>query len=227
MKIKDLCCDEQPREKMLRQGPGSLSNAELLAILFRSGDGKSNAVELGRALLLKAGQSLGELSNWSVDRLMLEDGVGPVKALTISACFELARRWFSENPGGRRVRISDSSAAYGAIAPTMKSLCHEECWAMFLNRASELCAMERMSSGGLTETTMESRSIVLKAMEKHATAVILVHNHPSGNPQPGKADLECTLMLKNALANFNISLLDHIIVCDECWYSFADEMVHR
>lgn len=227
MKIKDLCCDEQPREKMLAKGPSSLSNAELLAILFRTGDGKSNAVDLGRALLMQAGQSLAELSGWTAARLMEVQGIGTVKALSVCAAFELARRWFSENRSESRVRISDSQKAYEAIAPRLKSLNHEECWTILLNRAGELCSMEQISSGGLFQTTMDSREVVTKALEKHATGVILVHNHPSGSPLPGKNDIECTKRLKTALAAFDISLLDHIIVCDSAWYSFQDEEVHR
>lgn len=227
MKIKDLCSDELPREKMLQKGASSLTNAELFAILLRNGDGERNVVELCRDLLKQADQSLCQLSDWSVDRLEEIKGIGPAKALTINAVFEIARRWFSENTTNGRIRITDSSKAYSCIAPRLKSLSHEECWILLLNRSSELICSEKISTGGLTQTTMDSRTVVKKALDKHATAVILVHNHPSGNPQPGKADIECTEILRNALTSFDIKLFDHLVICDNCWFSFADEEIHR
>ncbi len=225
MKIKDLCCDEQPREKMLEKGPVSLSNAELLAILLRTGDGSHNAVEVSRDLLKRADESLCGLSDWSVDRLQEVSGIGPVKALVLAATFELARRWFGEKSRNSDNSIHGPEAIYRYIGPKLRSLSHEEAWMVLLNRANNIIGMEQLSTGGLTQTTMDARSIVRKALDRKATAVILVHNHPSGNPRPGKSDIDCTIQLKEALEAFDISLLDHLIVCDGGWFSFSEERV--
>lgn len=226
MRIKDLCCDEQPREKMLLKGAEALSNAELLAILMSTGDGKRNAVEVCRDLLKQAGEDLGTLSDWSVDRLQKINGIGPAKALAITASFELARRWFAGRSAGHGPVLQTSREVYRIMGPKLRSLGHEEAWALYVNRSFAMTGMERVSSGSLTQTSFDVRQIVQSALEKKATAVIIVHNHPSGNPRPGSADIKSTEALKNALEAFDISLLDHIVICDHCWYSFADEQLY-
>ena len=221
MKIKDLCCDEQPREKMLSKGAASLSNAELLAILLRTGDGRNNAVEISRDLLKQGGESLCAVSDMSVERLQCLGGIGPAKALTIAATFELARRWFGEKTGQKR-SVRTSEDVFRLMWPKMKGLSHEEFWVMLLNRAGKPVSVEKISTGGITQTTMDQRIVVRRALETSSTAVILVHNHPSGDPRPGDADIECTDMLRNALEPFDIRLLDHVVVGDGNWFSFSD-----
>lgn len=226
MKIKDLCCDEQPREKMLRKGADSLSNAELLAILMSTGDGRRNAVEVCRDLLKQADEDLCILSDWTVDRLQQISGIGPVKALIITAAFELARRWFEEKSRSHSKEIHTSKDVYHLLGPRLRSLGHEESWVIYVNKAFNVTGMDKISSGSLTQTSLDVRKVVQSALEKKATAVIIVHNHPSGNPRPGIADTKGTELLKNALKAFEISLLDHIIICDHSWYSFADGQVY-
>lgn len=226
MKLKDLCCDEQPREKMLEKGASALTNAELLAILLRTGDGKQNVVEICRDLLKQAGESLCRLSDWSVDKMQEINGIGPAKALTVAAAFELARRWFSEKSKFSETSVNNAQTAYRLMGPHLRSLSHEESWIMFLTRNHRLAGIEQLTTGTLTATTFDIRGTVLKAFERHAASVILAHNHPSGNPRPGQADIECTERIREALAAFEISLLDHIVICDECFYSFADDMIY-
>ena len=226
MKIKDWCCDEQPREKMLAKGAAALSNSELLAILLRTGDSRHNVVDVCRDLLKQADGRLRTLSEWSVEKLQTIDGIGPTKALTVAATFELARRWFAERPDTLSKPILSSEDAWLAFGPKLKGLGHEEAWMMLLNRAGIMVGLERISTGGLTSTTMETRGIVKRALEKNATSIIIAHNHPSGNPKPGKADRDCTEKLKNALTAFDIQLLDHLIIGEGGFYSFSDECIH-
>ncbi len=211
---------------MLDKGPAALSNAELLAILLRTGDGKQNAVEICRDLLKQADESLCLLSDWSIDKLQSISGIGPAKALTVGAAFEIARRWFSEKSSQGDQSVNQAKAAFKYLGPRLRSLSHEECWMLLLSRSNRVLSVEKLTSGTISATTFDSRAIVKRALEKHATAVILSHNHPSGNPRPGHADLECTGKIREALAAFDISLLDHIIVCDNCYYSFADDEIY-
>lgn len=226
MKLKELCSDEQPREKMLEKGASALTNAELLAILLRTGDGKLNAVEICRDLLKRASESLCQLSDWSVDRLQEINGIGPAKALTVAATFELARRWFSEKSHLSESTITNPLAACRLLHPHLRSLSHEESWIIYLNRNNAVEGLEQLTSGTLTATTFDTRGIVRRAIEKNACSVILSHNHPSGDPRPGQADIECTHRIREALRAFEINLLDHIVISDGCFFSFADEKIY-
>ena len=225
MKIKELFQDERPRERLLKNGAESLSNAELLAILLRTGTRKMNAVELARNLLEDSEGKISAIATMSIDRLIRLNGLGPAKAAALSAGFELGRRCAMEGMNTRKTPISSPSTVYRMMVPRMKSLDHEECWVLFLNRANHLISKEMMSSGGLEATIMDSKSIVRRALEKKASGLILVHNHPSGSPLPGVADIKQTQNLKKALETCDISLLDHVVIGDGCYYSFADEEV--
>ena len=227
MKMKELCSDERPREKLVGKGAGSLSNAELLAIMLRTGTGKSNAVDLAREMLKGAGGTLNSVSAMPLERLCAFNGIGPGKAATVVAAFELGRRAFSEQNSTSNRTVSNPKDVYRMMIPHMKSLDHEECWAVFLNRANVLIDKEMMSSGGLESTVIDCKMIVRRAIEKKASGLILVHNHPSGSAMPGTADIRQTEILKKALATCDISLIDHVVVASDCFYSFADEELVR
>lgn len=227
MKIKDLSIDDRPREKLLMHGSKSLSKAELIAILIRTGTGNLNAVDTARMLLDKAGNNLNDISAMSVEKLCMIDGIGPGKAVSILAAIELGKRFMEEvssvdNSG----QITSPTDVYRLMYPVLKGLKHEECWTLLLNRANKVIAKLQISSGGLSETTVDSRMIIKSALEQDASAVILIHNHPSGNPMPGSADIKCTIHLKEALKTFDMSLVDHIVFSDSKYYSFADEQIY-
>ena len=225
MKIKDLFQDERPRERLLKNGSGSLTNVELLAVLLRTGTRKMNAVELARSLLEESEGRVGEIASMTIDRLLELKGVGPAKAAALAASFELGRRCALESVNPKRKSIASPATVYRLMIPHMKTLDHEECWVLYLNRANHLIGKEMMSSGGLESTIMDCKSIVRRALEKKASGLILVHNHPSGSPLPGVADITQTGNLKKALATCDISLIDHVVIADGSYYSFADEEI--
>lgn len=221
----DLGQDERPVEKLLEKGADVLSNVEILAVLLRSGTVELNAMDVARLVLSHAEGSLTRLSSMSKDKLLGIPGIGPKKVATLTAAFELGRRFASEGTGVEKTSISNPGMVYRIMLPRLKGLEHEECWVLYLNRANYVTGKEMVSSGGFSSTTMDVRMLVLKAMEKKACGLIVVHNHPSGNPRPGESDMNQTRLLKEALAPMGIDLLDHVIVCDDCYYSFADEKI--
>ena len=225
MRMKELCNDERPREKLLEKGPEALSNAELIAIMLRTGTGKMNAIDLGRELLRSGGGTLNSVAAMPLECLCALDGIGPGKAATVVAAFELGRRAFSEDALDGMRTISDPRTVYHLMIPHMKGLDHEECWVLFLNRANILIGKEKMTSGGLEATVIDCKMIVRRALERKASSVILVHNHPSGNAMPGTADITQTGILKKALATCELCLTDHVIIADKEYYSFADEQL--
>lgn len=226
MRMKDLCKDDRPREKMIQKGAESLSNAELLAILLRTGTGSKNVVDLARELLDSADKSLRELAGMSIEKLCEVNGVGQCKAVTVAAAFELGRR-ISYTDSLERIYVSSPRVVFRIMAPNLKGLDHEECWVLFLNRANYILGKERMSVGGMDSTVIDVKTILRRALERKASGVILVHNHPSGNAMPGKADISQTASLKKALGICDIQLIDHVVVADGCWYSFADEQLNE
>ena len=225
MRLKELCLDDRPREKMVEKGPAALSNAELLAIMIRTGTGKMNVVEVARALLHSAEGRLNAIADMSLDKLCSVSGIGPGKAVTIAAAFELGRRSAAELIVADRISVSSPKVVFRMMLPLLRGLDHEECWAIFLNRANYVLGKERMSVGGLESTVVDVKSILRRALEKKASGVILVHNHPSGSAMPGQADIRQTGLLKKALQTCEIQLLDHVIVAEDNWYSFADEQL--
>lgn len=225
MKMKDMSLDDRPREKMCAKGAAALSNAELIAILLRTGTGKNNAVETARLLLKMAEGKLRNLSSMPLDRICAVDGIGRSKAVAIAAAMELGKRSSEEESSIEKVSITSPEIAYRKMLPRLKGLHHEECWILYLNRANYVIGTERASSGGLDSTTVDVKMIARRALEKLASGIIMLHNHPSGNPMPGSADINLTGKLKKALDFFDISLVDHIVVCDDRYYSFADESV--
>lgn len=227
MKIKELCMDERPREKMLEKGAAALSDAELLAILLRTGTGKKNVVDVARELLRVGDGRLNGVAAMPVEKLCSVDGIGPGKAVTVAAAFELGRRSAAEPFVHDRTPVSSPRTVYRLMLPVLRGLDHEECWALFLNRANYLLGKERMSSGGMESTVIDVKSVLRRAIEKKASGVILVHNHPSGNALPGQADITQTDILRKALRSCDIQLVDHVVVAEDSWYSFADEILEN
>ncbi|MBR2163196.1 MAG: DNA repair protein RadC [Bacteroidales bacterium] len=222
MKLKDLCEDDRPREKLVAKGPSALSNAELLAIMLRTGTGKMNVVDVARELLKSAEGRLNAIAGMSMEKLCSIDGIGPGKAVTIAAAFELGRRSSSEQIIHDRNAVSSPKDVFRMMLPIMRGLDHEECWAVFLNRANYVLGKERMSAGGMDSTVIDTKAVIRRALERKACGVILVHNHPSGSAMPGQADIRQTAVLKKALQACEIQLLDHVVVAEDSWYSFAD-----
>ena len=227
MRIKDWVADERPREKMLSRGARSLSNAELLAILIGSGTGGKNVMEVAQELLAQAEGRLVLLSAMPLERMQGQKGLGKVRAVTIQAALELGRRAFEEIALLDKRSITSPELVYRLMLPSLKNLDHEECWALFLNRANYLIGKELVSSGSLESTPLDTQKIVRRGIEKQCRHIILVHNHPSGQPRPGEADIRQTERLRKALSLMGISLMDHIVVAEEAFYSFAEERVGR
>ena len=227
MKLTELPLSERPREKMMERGASSLSNAELLAVLLRTGSGIDDALDLARKILDSASGSLSALFCSNPGKIMRTKGVGKCKAASLIAAFELGRRYLEEESRVEKKAIVTSRTVFEMLLPRLKGLSHEECWMLFLNNSNYLLSMERLSSGGLDSTVMDVRAVVKTALECNATGVILVHNHPTGNPHPGKADLRQTESLHTALQAFSIDLVDHVIVSDDCFYSMSDERLYK
>lgn len=225
MKLKELCIDDRPREKMLEKGPSSLSNAELLAIMIRTGTGKMNVVDVARTLLHTAEGRLNAIADMPVEKLCSISGIGRSKAVTIAAAFELGRRSAAEKIVQDRVPVTSPKDVFRMMLPFMRGLDHEECWAVFLNRANYVLGKDRMSVGGMDSTTMDVKAVLRRALDRKASGVILVHNHPSGSALPGQADIRQTALLRKALQTCEIQLVDHVVIAEDCWYSFADEQL--
>ena len=223
MRIKDLCEDERPREKMMAKGADALSNSELLAILLRTGTGRMNVIDVARELIRSGGGKLNGIAAMSADVLCSIEGIGPSKAVTLAAAFELGRRCAQEPITDSRSAITSPKTVFRMMLPTLRGLDHEECWVLFLNRANYLISKEKVSSGGLDSTILDSHSIARKAIEKKASGIIVTHNHPSGSALPGMADINSTKQLQKALKTCDVSLLDHVVIAEDSYYSFADE----
>ena len=226
MKMQDLSEDERPREKMRDRGLTALSNVELLAVILRTGTGGGlNAMDIARELYGASEHSLCLLSTMSVPRMCDVPGIGFGKAASVASAFELGRRCALEQAGNTDVSVTDSLTAARMLAPHLRVLDHEECWALFLNRRNRPLGRELVSSGGLNDTGIDSRVVARLALEKKATGVILFHNHPSGSPEPGTSDLKRTAELRKGLKSLDISLLDHIIIAGDVFFSVTDECV--
>lgn len=223
MKLKELCADERPREKMLDKGASSLSNAELLAIMLRTGTGRNNVLEVAQTLLRRVDGRLDDLAAMSVEVLCETTGIGPSKAVTLAAAFELGRRWFSEEGVAKRSKVSSPKDVFRMMYPLLKGLEYEECWAVYLNNANQCLGKDRLSTGGVDSTVLDSKILIRRACEKKATGVILVHNHPSGSAMPSVADINRTKTIRSALKACEMSLVDHVVIGSRNYYSFSDE----
>lgn len=222
MSINQWAEEDRPREKMMAHGISALTNAELLAILIRSGSPDDTAVELMRKVLDDCHNKLGELGKFSVEDLCRYKGIGPAKAISILAASELGKRRKEEEPKERK-QIRCSTDIFNYFQPLMCDLPVEECWVMLLNQASKVIDAIRISSGGLASTQVDVRCVLREALLKRATAIVLSHNHPSGNVVPSPDDDRLTQALNEASKTMNIRLLDHVIVTDGAYYSYVDE----
>ena len=222
LNINQWAEEDRPREKMMMHGVSSLSNAELLAILIGSGNTEDSAVELMRKVLAEYHNNLNELGKASVDELCRFKGIGPAKAITILAASELGKRRKEEDIR-ERLSIVSSKDVYECFYPLMCDLLTEECWLLLLNQASKVIDKVRVSTGGLSATAVDVRCILHEALLKRASAIALCHNHPSGNIHPSREDDRLTEQLRQACQIMNIRLVDHVILTDGCFYSYADE----
>ena len=222
LSINQWAEEDRPREKMMLQGASALTNAELLAILIGSGNAEDSAVELMRKVLSNYRNNLNELGKASIDELCRYKGIGPAKAITILAASELGKRRKEEAVEERRV-IAMSKDVYEYLHPLMCDLPTEECWVLLLNQASKLIDKVRISTGGLNATAVDVRCILREALLKRATAFALCHNHPSGNIRPSREDDLLTREVNRAAECMNIRFVDHVILTDGAFYSYADE----
>ncbi|MBD0277143.1 MAG: DNA repair protein RadC [Bacteroidota bacterium] len=220
--IKHWAKDDQPREKLRDKGAAVLSNSELIAILINHGTKEKSAVELAQEVLRLGKDDLNELGKLSIKDFMRIKGIGEAKAIAIAAALELGRR--RQAKASREKEIITSSAD---VAQYLQSLLrdhkHEVFAVLFLNRANKINHFQIISEGGMTGTVADPRIILKKALEENAVSIILCHNHPSGSLKPSRADEELTNKIKEAAKFFDIKVLDHLIVSEEGYYSFADE----
>jgi DNA repair protein RadC len=221
LKNKEWALEDRPREKILYKGIASLSNAELLAILIGSGNNEMSAVDLAREVLRKAGNNLNKLGKLDHHELTGLKGIGTAKAVNIMAALELGRRRKSaeieEDP-----KIRSSNDVFTVFNPLLGDLSHEEFWLLYLNRSNKIISRHKISQGGISGTITDVRLIIRKAIELLASSIIICHNHPSGNLDPSEADTRITLKIKEAASYFDINLLDHLIITDRGYYSYAD-----
>ncbi len=220
--IKQWSKDDRPREKLLSSGAENLSNTELIAILIQKGTRQKTAIDLARELMKLGKDNLAEMGKLSVRELMKIKGIGEVKAITISAAMELGRRREAADPLEKQM-VSHSGDIARFLQTKLKDHRHEVFAVLFLNRANKINHFEIISEGGITGTVADPRIILRKALEEDAVNIILCHNHPSGSLKPSRADEELTKKIKEAARLFDITVLDHIIVSEEGYYSFADE----
>ncbi len=222
MKIKDWSNDERPRERFMNQGAEAVSSAELLAILIGSGTAEVTSVDLMRNILADHGDSLRTLGTLTNQELQKYNGIGPAKAVTIQAALELGKRFMLEEKSQRH-RFSGSDDVQEFFRIKMRDLCHEECHLLLLDIKNQYMGHHLLSRGGITESTVDIRLLLRHALVAGAPNVILAHNHPSGNPQPSRQDDELTKRLNQACHAVQLRLLDHIIIGDNTYYSYADE----
>ena len=222
LKINQWAEEDRPREKMMAHGAASLSNAELLAILIGSGNTEESAVDLMRKVLNDFHNNLNELGKASIDELCRYKGIGEAKAIAVLAASELGKRRKDEEIR-ERYTMSSSKDIYQYFYPSLCDLPVEECWILLLNQACKVIDKVRISSGGISGTVVDTRCILREAILKRASFIALCHNHPSGNIRPSKEDDRLTHQLNQACQVMNIRLIDHIILVDGQFYSYADE----
>ncbi|RYY49689.1 MAG: DNA repair protein RadC [Chitinophagaceae bacterium] len=220
--IKSWSLDDRPREKMLSKGVAALSNAELLAILINNGSKDRSALELAKEIMLLGKNNLDELGKLSIKDLQKIKGIGAAKAITITAALEIGRRRESEGIHQKTV-VTNSRDIAQFLRASLKDLAHEVFVAIYLNQGNRILSYKIISNGGLSGTVADPRIILKTALEEGATGIVLCHNHPSGNLRPSMADETLTQKIKQGAALIDIRIMDHIIVSNEGYYSFADE----
>lgn len=220
--IKSWAEDDQPRAKLARKGSAALSDSELLAILIGTGSAQLSAVDLGKEILASVSGDLAELSKLSLPRLMKFKGIGEAKAITIAAALELGRRRqltdIKDKP-----QISDSKSAYYLVAPLLVDKTHEEFWILYLNRSNRVIDRHCLSSGGVSGTLVDPRLVFNRAVQLLASAMVLCHNHPSGQLKPSKEDIQITRKLIEGGKVLDVKVLDHLIIGQDRYFSMSDE----
>jgi DNA repair protein RadC len=221
LSIKQWAVEDRPREKLIHNGIATLSDAELLAILLATGTKNQSAVDLAKTILAQAENNLHILGKQGINDLTKINGIGQAKAITIIAAMELGKR--RKLADINRKKIGSSVDIFNLFQPLLGDLPHEEFWVTYLNRANGIIDKEKISAGGTTGTVIDVKIILKHGIEKLASSIILVHNHPSGNTQPSQNDKQITEKIKKAAQSMDIAVLDHIIIGDTKYLSFADE----
>ena len=220
--IKEWALEDRPREKLLYRGIGALTDAELIAVLIGSGNCEETAVELSRRIMENVKNNLNELGKLNIENLKSFKGIGDAKAISILAAMELGRRR-NHSSALEMNKITGSNDVASYLRPLIGDLPYEEFWTLFLNRQNKVIDSRKLSQGGITGTVIDVRLVLQMALEKHATSLIFAHNHPSGNLEASDADRKITKQLKDAGAILEIPLLDHLIITQSGYFSFADE----
>lgn len=222
LNIKAWAEEDRPREKLLLKGKSALTHAELLAILIGSGSKNETAVELCKRILNSTSNNLNQLAKLTITDLTKFKGMGEAKSIAVIAALELGRRRKEEDTL-KREKIITSKDAYSVFYPDTVDLPHEEFWVLFLNRANFVISKVNISKGGVTGTVADAKLIFKQAIEQLACSVILCHNHPSGNLKPSEVDIKLTKQLKETGRVLEIPIVDHLIIADNSYFSFADE----
>ena len=222
LNIREWSPEDRPREKLLLKGTSALSEAELIAILIGSGTTKTSAVELAKKVLLLSNHNLNELARLGVKDRMKIKGIGEAKAITIVAALELGRRRKAQDID-EKPKINSSKDAFDLIQGDLMDLPHEEFWVLLLNRSHQVVKKKRVSEGGVSGTVADPKIIYKLALEALASGVIVAHNHPSGNLKPSQSDIDLTRKLKEAGRFLEVQLLDHLIIANRNYFSFADD----
>lgn len=222
LNLKDWSEADRPREKCVAQGLSALTDAELIAILLRSGTRQETVVDLAKRVLSMSDNRLNRLSEWSLRDLQQIHGIGQTKAITLLVAFELGRRVRAEKVEDQR-KMQSPMEVYEYMLPRNGHLGHEEFWVLYLNQAAVLLKAERVSQGGLTATAVDVRLILKQALELSATGLILCHNHPSGDVVPSRLDDQLTNQLCEAARLLNIQVTDHIVISRNSYYSYQQE----
>jgi DNA repair protein RadC len=222
LSIKDWAPDDRPREKLVVKGRQSLSDAELIAILLGSGNDRESALDLAKRILSEHQNNLVRIAQLSIADWQKYRGIGEAKAVTVAAALELGRRRLGMEQA-KEEKIKSSNDAFNLLRSHLNDLNQEEFWMMSLNRANIVLRKEAISRGGVSATVVDAKVIFKKALENGASGIILAHNHPSGETQPSRQDIDLTTKIKQGAALLDISLLDHIIVGANTYFSFADE----
>ncbi|MFD2543550.1 DNA repair protein RadC [Lacinutrix gracilariae] len=220
--IKNWSQDDQPREKLRDKGKLALSDAELVAILIGSGNREESAVALCKRILASVDNNLSELGKLSIKQLMQFKGIGEAKAISITAALELGRRRRAGEALEKK-KIASSVSVFELMQPIIGDLAHEEFWIIYLNNSNKVIQKNQLSKGGITGTLVDVRLALKTALEVSATGIILAHNHPSGTLKPSQADKQITNKLKTAAQSLDIKVLDHLIITEKAYFSFADE----
>ena len=222
--IKHWSDDDKPREKLLTKGRSALSDAELIAILIGSGSRSESAVELSKRILAAADNNLNKLGRLSIKQLTAFKGIGEAKAVTIAAALEIGRRRRGEEVL-HVTKIGSSKDAFEVLQPILGELEHEEFWVLYLNNSNKILHKTQLSKGGITGTLVDVRILMKQSLELGAVGLILAHNHPSGTLKPSTADKQITQKIKKASQSLDIKVLDHLIITQKDYFSFADNQV--